>query len=202
MERGKYIIKNHKKLDALADPEHQWAVALEKCREHIRIRLKRRTTFGAHTESRLGEDPYTYYISYAYDAILSGRWEWKDKHTLSEQMILIADSTISTEVEKAQTTKPGVKKVVYDDLETMFYVQDALSEDKEMVRDILIDKRISVIEELIQGDEKLEYFWECVKEGMKRSEIAANMEITLKQQDKLRERFVSTIRKSSYFEMD
>lgn len=202
MEKGKHIIKNHKKLDALADVEHQWVIALEKCREHIRIRLKRRTIFGAHTESRLGEDPYTYYISYAYDAILSGRWEWKDTHTLSEQMILIADSTISTEVEKAQTSKPSEKKVVYDDLETMFYVQDALPEDKDMVRDILIDKRISVIEELIQGDEKLEYFWECVKEGMKRTEIAANMEITLKQQDKLRERFISTIRKSSYFEMD
>lgn len=202
MERGKHIVKNHRKLDGLADAEHEWAVALEKCREHIRIRLKRRTTFGAHTEARLGEDPYTYYISYAYDAILSGRWEWKDGHSLSEQMILIADSTISTEVEKSQTKKPGEKKVVYDDLETMFYLQDTLPNEKDMVRDILIDKQISVIEELIKGDQKLEYFWECVKEGMKRPEIAVNMEITLKQQDKLRERFINTIRKSSYFEMD
>ena len=202
MERGKYIIKNHKKLDALADPEHQWAVALEKCREHIRIRLKRRITFGAHTERRLGEDPYTYYISYAYDAILSGRWEWKQEHTLSEQMILIADSTISTEVEKVQTKKASEIKVVYDDLETMFYEQDPVSAEPDMVREIVINKQISTIEETIKGDEKLEYFWECVKEGMKRTEIAAFMEITPKQQDKLRERFINKIRKSSYFEME
>lgn len=202
MDIGKHISKNHRKLDALANQEYEWAVALEKCQEHIRIRLKRRTTFGAHTEARLGEDPYTYYISYAYDSILSGRWEWKDGHSLSEQMILIADSTISTEVEKSQTKKPGINKVMYDDLETMFYLQDFLPDESNMVTDILIDRQISIIEESIQGDEKLEYFWECVKEGMKRAEIAANMEITLKQQDKLRERFINTIRKSSYFEMN
>lgn len=202
METGKHFIKNQKKLEALPDPEDQWAAALDKCREHIRIRLKRRTTFGAHTEARLGEDPYTYYISYAYDAILSGRWEWKDSHTLSEQMILIADSTISTEVEKVQTKKTDKKKVVYDDLATMFYEQDEQSGVPDMVREILINKQISTIEEVIKGDDDLEHFWECVKEGMKRTEIAAYMEITPKQQDKLRERFINKIKKSPYFEME
>lgn len=200
MEEEKYYIKNQKKLDTLQDYEHEWAVALDKCREHIRIRLKRRTTFGAHTGSRLGEDPYTYYIAYAYDAILSGRWEWKDGRTLSEQMILIADSTISTEVEKSKN--PGEKKVVYDDLETMFYEQDELPEDEDMLREIMINKQLSNIEEAIQGDEKLGYFWDCVKEGMKAREIAAHLEITLKQQGKLRDRFMNKIRKSPYFEME
>ena len=201
METGKHFIKNQKKLEALTDCVAQWAAALDKCREHIRVRLKRRTTFGAHTEARLGEDPYTYYISYAYDAILSGRWEWKDGHTLSEQMILIADSTISTEVEKVQTKKEGEKKVVYDDRETMFYEQDIPGES-DMVREIVINKQVSTIEETIQGDEDLEHFWECVKEGMKRTEIATYMEISPKQQDKLRERFINKIRKSPYFEME
>lgn len=201
-EVGKHFIKNQKKLNALSDMEADWAAALDKCREHIRIRLKRRTTFGAHTETRLGEDPFDYYTSYAYEAILSGRWEWKDNHTLSEQMILIADSTISTEVEKVEAKKNNEKIIPFDDLETMFYNQDGPSLEPDMIKEILINKQISIIEEVIHGDEQLGFFWDCVKEGMKRAEIAAYLEISPKQQDKLRERFIDKIKKAPYFELE
>lgn len=201
-ETGKHFKKNHQKLDALADIECQWAAALDKCREHIVFRLKRRTTFGAHTDGRLGEDPFTYYVSYAYEAILSGRWEWKDKYTLSEQMILIADSTISTEVEKVQSKKGKEKIVIYEDLETMFYKQDGQSLDLDFVKEILVNRQISVIEEAIKGNDNLVYFWDCVKEGMKSAEIAAYLEITSKQLDKLRTRFIDKIKKSPYFELE
>jgi hypothetical protein len=200
---GTHFIKNQTRLAGIVNYDDEWAAALEKCREHIRLRLKRRTTFGAHTESRLEEDPYTYYLSYAYNAILNGDWEWKEDHDLSQQMILVADSTISTEVEKVKVEgKKEKKKKVFDDLETMFYEKDEIPVEENMVREILINKQIETIEETIKGDEDLENFWECVKEGMKRAEIATFMEITPKQQDKIRERFIRAIRKSPYFEME
>lgn len=202
METGKHFSKNQKKLDSTNELENQWIIALGKCRDHIRIRLKRRTVFGAHTDIRLGEDPYTYYISFAYNAILSGRWEWKDSHTLSEQMILIADSTISTEVEKFELEKhKQSEKIIKDNIKTIFYDQDVISENLDLVKEILIDKQISIIEEVIKGDSDLEYFWECIKDGMKRVDIIAFLEITPKQQDKLRERFIDKIKKSPYFEI-
>lgn len=204
METGKHFEPNQKKLAALENPDQQWAVALDKCREHIRLRLKRRTTFGAHTTGRLGEDPLNYYISYAYEAILSGDWEWQDEFTLSEQMIRIADSTISTEVEKMGTKKAATEKVtvVQADPDEVFYQQDPVEQEIDTVREIVINKQIAVIEEAITGDNDLEIFWECVKEGMKRKEIAAFMEKTPKQLSKLREKFLKKIKTSPYFEME
>ena len=202
METGKHFINNQKRLDSLTNPELEWAIALEKCREHIKIRLKRRTVFGAHTEERLGEEPYSYYISYAYDAILSGRWEWKAIYTLPEQMILIADSTISTEVEKVENEKKKkVEKISYDDLNIRFHEQDIIPQDIDSIKEILINKQILIIEETVKGDRDLEYFWDCVKEGMKRADVIEYLEITPRQQDKLRERFISKIKNSPYFEM-
>jgi len=201
-ETGKYFEKNHKKLESVPDIEQQWAMALDKCRDHINFRLKKRTVFGAHTEARLGENPLDYYISYSYDAILSGRWEWKDKYTLSEQMILIADSTISTEVEKVQTKKAKENKVVYDGLDSLFYLQDPLPDELDMVKEILINKQISVIVESINENSDFAIFWECVKEGMKSNEIATFMEKTPKQLYKLREGFIKKIKESPYFEME
>lgn len=161
-------------------------------------------TFGAHTAARLGEDPLDYYISYAFEAILSGDWEWKAEHSLSEQMIRIADSTISTEVEKMHTKKAATEKVKMVDADPaeLFYLQDQIEFEIDKVREIVINKQIQVIEEAIAGDDDLELFWECVKEGMKSREIAGFMEKTPRQLSKLREKFIKKIKTSPYFEME
>lgn len=204
LEPGRYFIENHKRLDSITDIEAEWASALDACKNHIQYRLKKRTSFGAHTATRLGENPIDYYVSYAYDAILSGRWEWKKEFTLAQQLIRIADSTISTEVEKTKTAKAldGEGGVIYDDMDLRFYDQDPLPDSFELGKEILIDKQILVIEEAIKGDADLEFFWECVKEKMKRDAIASLMEKTPKQLDKLRERFIRKIKSSPYFEME
>ncbi len=41
-----------------------------------------------------------------------------------------------------------------------------------------------------------------IKEGMKRAQIATFMEVTLRQQDKLRENFIEKIKRSPYFELE
>ena len=202
METGKYFESNHKKLQSIPDVDHQWAVAIDKCRDHVRFRLKKRTLYGAHTNERLGMNPLDYYLCYAYDAILSGNWEWKNKYSLSEQMVVIVESTLSTEVEKTKTTKAIQNKTVSGDDDDLFYKMEDVSTEVDMAHEILFETQVSVIEEEIKGDGDLEILWDCVKEGMKRADIAEFMEKTPKQFDKLRERFIMKIKNSSFFEFE
>jgi len=196
-EPGRHYEANARKLEAVT--ESQWTDALKKCREHLRIKLKHRTTFGAHTERRLGEDAFDYYTHYAYNAIISGTWEWKAGRTLAQQMILIIDSALSTEVEKTRTGKePDMLNGNFDDY---FYDDEPLPDEFEFTKQVLIDKQVSVLEEAIKGDQELEVYWECIKAKMKRAEIAEFMEVTVKKQDKLREKLIDKVRHSPYFEM-
>lgn len=198
MSHGKFFINNKNKLETVE--ESQWAAAIEKCRRHIELRIKYKTKTGAHSEARLGMDPYDYYISFAYDSIIFGIWEWKDKYTLSQQMIRIADSTMSTEVEKVKTKKALEHKILSMDSVDMFFIQDPDEGQPDFATEILFNKRVTVIEELISGNEDLEIFWECVKDGMKAAQVAEFMERTPKQIYKIQERFVKKIKESSYFE--
>lgn len=197
-ETGPYFDQNHNRLDSIEDVEKEWAIALEKCRADVKHRIERRMQFGAHTEHRLGEEGIQYYVAAAYTAILAGEWEWKADHTLSEQMIMIAQSIISKEVEKVKTKKAAdmPKIVSYDDLTTMLYEQDLPAEEPGAMNELIMEHRIKRIEAAISGDDDLELFWEGVKDGMKAAEIAVSMNKTTKQIYKLRDRFIEKTRKA------
>jgi hypothetical protein len=124
----------------------------------------------------------------------------EDRYTLSQEMIRIADSTISTEVEKVQTQKAKKSKVVSINEDDMFFLEDTDAGQPDMVEEILFNKRVSIIEELIKDNDEMRNFWECVKEGMKAKGIAEFMEKTPKQIYKIQERFVKKIKESTYFE--
>jgi hypothetical protein len=198
LETGKHYKKNSKKLAVVEDAV--WAAAIEKCRIHICLRIRGRTITGAHTDARLGMDPYDYYLTYAYDSLIFGTWEWKDDYTLSEQMIRIIESTVSTEVDKVKTKKASANKVLSSDSNDFWFAAHAEDIEPDMVREILHNKKVSVIEELIKGNEDFENFWECVKDGMKTPQIAEFMEKTPRQVYKIQERFVKKIKESLYFE--
>lgn len=198
METGKHHKKNSKKLAVVEDAV--WAAAIEKCRIHISMRINGRTKTGAHTDVRLGMDPFDYYLTYAYDALIFGTWEWKDEYTLSQQMIRIIESTISTEVEKVKTKKAAANKIVSSDSSDFWFVTESEDPKPDMVKEILHNKKVSVIENSIKGNEDFESFWECVKDGMKTPQIAEFMEKIPNQVYKIQERFVKKIKESSYFE--
>ncbi|NLU92648.1 hypothetical protein [Chitinophaga sp. Ak27] len=207
VETGQYFEWNHRKLDGLQNTDAAWAAAIEKCRREISIRLSKRTHFGAHSTTRLGEDAIDYYVEYAYDAVLSGSWQWKDEYSLSQQLCRIAGSVIDTEVQKFKVQqKNNEAQVIYegafDDLETYFYQQEELPVGFNDMDQLIMDQKIREIEELIKGDTNCEVFWDCIKEGMKPAEIAAIMEKTPKQLYKLREVFIKKIQSSPYFESD
>lgn len=191
-----------KKLEALIAPESEWAKALKKCRRHVQIRICRSTLFGAHSEERLGMDPVEYYVSFAYEAILEGHWEWKDERTLGQQLVRIAENRIGKEVELYRTEPRTQLLITNDDIDERFYSEDLPPAELTLIQDAVFNKKIEIIEESINGDGDLELFWECIKEGMKRNDIAVFMEKKPKQIDKLREKLIGKINKSHHFQFD
>ncbi len=189
MEVGKYYNSNQHKITALNDAD--WKVALAKCKEHIKWRLKQRTLSGAHSASNLGSEPVDHYLGIAYEKILDGKWEWKDDYTLGQQMIRVANSYISKEVEKATSAKGEALQIIYKDVEEEFYDLAEPPDDDSEVKEF--ETRILAIETAVAGDEELEFMIEGLKEGKKRADIAELLGIGVRQFDKLREKIMRRI---------
>lgn len=169
-----------------------WKVALAKTKKHIQLKLKQKTLSGAHSAARLGAEPVEHYLGVSYEKILNGDWEWKEEHTLSQQMIRIADSEISKEVEGAQTIKEKEVKVISKDPLEPFYNQ--VSDSTEGVDEMEHEKELKLIEDAAKGDIELELMIDALKEGKKRAEIAELLDKTPKQLDKVREKLITKVR--------
>lgn len=190
MELGKYHKKNQDKISSLT--EANWKVALKKCKEHIQWKLKQKTLSGAHSASRLGADPVDHYLGVSYEKILLGEWEWKDDYSLAEQMIRIVDSHINTEVEKSKTQKEKSFETLFMNVEKEFYKLTDPPDSKE--EEAIFAERVQLIENAIKGDSQLELFMEAVRERMKRSEVAAILDVEPRQLDKVKERLMRRVR--------
>lgn len=190
MELEKYLKKNQDKIASLTEAD--WKVALKKCKEHIQWKLKQKTLSGAHSASRLGSDPVDHYLGVSYEKILLGEWEWKDDYSLSEQMIRIVDSHINTEVEKSKTQKEKSFETFYRDVEVEFYSLTDPPDSKE--EEVIFAERLQLVENAVKGDSQLELFLEAVREGMKRSDVAAILDIQPRQLDKVKEKLMRRVR--------
>lgn len=190
MEIGEYYNENNDRIARLSEAD--WKVALKKCKDHIRWKLKQKTLYGAHSASRLGSDSVDHYLGVSYEKILLGEWEWKEEFTLTEQMIRIADSYISTEVEKQRSKKEKSLKINYQDIKEEFY-DLSVPPDISSEEDIFAE-RLQQIEDAVRGDSQLELFMDAVKEGMTRSEVAAILDLQPRQLDKVREKLMRRVR--------
>lgn len=190
MELGEYYKKNQNRIASLSDAD--WKVALKKCKDHIRWKLKQKTLFGAHSASRLGADPVEHYLGISHEKILFGEWEWKDDYSLTEQMIRIVDSYISTEVEKKKTQKEKSFKTLYKHIEEEFY--DLVDPPDSTEEEAIFAERLQLIMGAIKGDAQLELFMEAIKERMKRCDVAVILDIQPRQLDKVREKLMRRVR--------
>lgn len=190
MSIGKYYHRNQKRLEFVKDTD--WKVALAKTKKHIQLRIKQKTISGAHASARLGAEPVEHYLGISYEKILNGDWEWKEEFTLAQQMIRIVDSEISKEVEQSKTIKEQEVKITSQDPMDVFYNQ--VSDSNEGINEEEYKKELKLVEDAINGDIELEIMWDALKEGKKRSEIAALLDITPKQLDKVREKLVNRVR--------
>lgn len=205
-DTGKFFETNSKKLDKVSDVE--WKIAIKKCEKHLFFKLMNKTKFGAHTVENLGNPAKDYYLEYAYSRILDGFWEWKNDFDLTEQLIRIIDSRISTVVKSYKNAKENDRKreregkyplntvIRSQDIENTFY--NLRSEDEVDKTELLeIENDYKRIELFVSEskDKNIKMFWECSKEGYKRSEIAEIMEVTPKQLDKIKEKFLRQTKK-------
>ena len=190
MEVGEYYSFNDKKLSQLK--ESDWKIALKKCKTHVQLKTKQRTLYGAHNGSNLGSNAVDYYVTVAYDKIITGQWEWKDDYSLSEQLIRIANSCISTEVEKTKTKKSESFKIIYTDIENEIY--NLADHEIDLTDEEVYAEQVKIIETATKGDDQLEMFWECIKDGYKRLDIAKLLDIAPRQLDKVREKFLRKIK--------
>ena len=203
---GPHFEKNSLKLDNVSKVE--WEIALRKAKKHLSFRLWNRTKFGAHTSENLGVPPMEYYLNYAYTGIIMGDWEWKDEFDLPKQLIRIIDSRISTVVESyrqkqvknEERAKDGkykltTKEVPYDVEATFYYIEAEEGIDEELKSKI--ESQYTQIEQFVSkiDDEEIKTFWDCVKDGWTRADIAELIGKTPKQLDKVKERFLRQIKK-------
>lgn len=160
-------------------PEKEWAAVAIKCRDHIRLRIKHKTLFGAHSTSNLGMPAEQYYFNNAveklYDPI--NGWDWKfETYTLEEQLIRIINSMISEEVRKVKTSKADALNIVYSEDETFIEsFDDSLSIEEVVEGEERIQKFIDQISTAIQGDEDLEMLYLFIQDGKSYDEIAIEL---------------------------
>lgn len=199
---GDFYEFNFRKLADVSPLE--WKLALIKCEKHLDIRLKMKTLYGAHTAKNLGIDPKEYYMNFAEDALIFGYWQWKDDFDLSEQLIRIIDSRVTTVVKSYKSRKlknerkieeglaPDTIEIDYRDVELDFYNLSSCDEFDTSKADEY-EQKIIEIEKIIKShkDENVDFLWECIKEGKKRNEISDLMGVTPKQLDKIREKLMS-----------
>lgn len=193
MEVGQYYHSNAKRLATLKDAD--WGIALAKCEEHIKLRLRQKTLYGVHSQSSLGADPVDHYLSLAYEKLISGDWEFQ--YDLTEQLIRIIDSYISKAIEHADTAKSQALKIKYTEKDIEFYEAlppSAFNSEGDEADDKKYLARVISVDEAVQGDIELELLWDGVKEGKKRADIAALLEKTPRQFDKLREKLIKKVK--------
>ena len=87
-----------RKLDRVTDAE--WESAMKTLSDYITWKLRGRTRYGAHSEAELGQRAVSFYMREAYMKLADYLWEWKDNHTLEEQLMRIASSLIQKREEK------------------------------------------------------------------------------------------------------
>lgn len=190
MEVGKYYTSNQKKIANLTN--NDWKVALFKCKEHIKWRLKQKTLSGAHSASNLGSDPVEHYLSIAYEKIISGEWEWKPEYTLAEQMIRIVNSYISKTVKNTTSKEAQSCKIIYTEDEEQFY--SIADEPADSLENHIDEAKLQEITLAVAGDEQLEFIIEALKEGKKRADIAYLLDIGVRQLDKLKEKLIRRVK--------
>ena len=148
--------KQKKKLDAVSDPE--WERAMKTLADYITWKLRGRTLYGAHSEAEVGPNPVAYYMREAYLKLAEYAWEWKDGHTLEEQLMRIASSLIQKRVEKYKRTSSQFR-VESLELRVETVIPGGLEPEEERLLDVAYEKA----EAAVKGDAEMERFLEAIE---------------------------------------
>lgn len=146
-----------KRLEAVTDAE--WEAAMKRLADYITWVLRGRTAYGAHSEKELGAKAVTFYMQEAYLKLAEYVWEWKEEHTLEEQLMRIASSLIQKREEKYQRKALGITEIRIDGT-TESWLRGGLEPEEERLLDVAYEKA----EKAVKGDAELERFLEAIEQ--------------------------------------
>lgn len=185
----------NQKLMALTDNE--WKVAAKRCKEHLKLKRRVFTKFGAHSEKNLGVSPFEHYFHKAITSLFDGIWEWKfEKYSIDEQIIRIVDSMVSEEVRKAKTEKSKRFKLIYEDPNSEIWKFASSGEADEENAEVEFSSQVEKIRKAIVGNVDLESLFSHIQGGFKSKEIAEKMSIPIDKVYKLMESLKLSVKKS------
>lgn len=193
----KYFKQNNERIKDIASEE--WIEAIHKCRSAVKNRIKGRTKYGAHSELTLGGKAEEVYTGKAIDLLLEGRWEFKKEFSLTDQLIRIVGSLISTNVEKQDNIRDKPLELSYigenSNIVDEFYNEELQFEELEVEEKKKLEKQFSIIENFAKTDSEYFEFFECVCEQLRPYEIAELMGKDVKSIYRLTETFKKKARK-------
>lgn len=146
-----------RKLESVTDAE--WESAMKTLSDYITWKLRGRTRYGAHSEAELGQRAVSFYMREAYMKLADYLWEWKDNHTLEEQLMRIASSLIRKREEKYIRLQSREISFVglSDRMEQV--IPGGLEPEEEKLLDVAYEKA----EAAVKGDAELERLIEAIK---------------------------------------
>lgn len=179
--------------------ESEWLAAMAKCREHMKLKLKRKTLTGAHSTAVLSMPAPEYYLINAIQKLYEpDGWDWKfEKFTLSEQLIRIINSMISEQVRKYKVEKTNNPAVQYTNDDEVFETEDQLTEEETKEREAIIDEFLGITEEAIKGDDNLETLYLHLMDNKSYSDVAKEMNMDIKKVYKLAEKLKEKVKKQA-----
>ena len=162
--------------------EKDWNEIIDRCKNAIKYRV-RYCKRGAHSEKELGCPALDYYITESISKIYQFKWIWDhERVTIEEQIITIAQSLISRQVDSYKRKLGNENTITYND-ELAYDLFDE-------VYDSNIDLLLECIERITSKEHDLSIHWDAIKEGFKPREIATLMEIPVNKVYKQNERLI------------
>ena len=151
--------KQKRRLEAVTDAE--WEAAMKRLADYITWVLRGRTAYGAHSEKELGAKAVTFYMQEAYLKLAEYVWEWKEEHTLEEQLMRIASSLIQKREEKYKRGTLSSQLIVKSEkIKVDEIIPWGLEPEEERLLDVAYEKA----EKAVKGDAELERFLEAIEQ--------------------------------------
>ena len=179
--------RQKRRLEAVTDAE--WEAAMKRLADYITWVLRGRTAYGAHSEKELGAKAVTFYMQEAYLKLAEYVWEWKEEHTLEEQLMRIASSLIQKREEKYQRKALGITEIRIDGT-TESWLRGGLEPEEERLLDVAYEKA----EKAVKGDAELERFLEAIEQCRTCKEMCTYLSVDITAIYNMKKRFVRRLK--------
>ena len=179
--------RQKRRLEAVTDGE--WERAMRTLSDYVTWVLRGRTAYGAHSEKELGAKAVTFYMQEAYLKLAEYVWEWKEEHTLEEQLMRIASSLIQKREEKYQRKALGITEIRIDGT-TENWLRGGLEPEEERLLDVAYEKA----EKAVKGDAELEKFLEAIEQCRTCKEMCTYLSVDITAIYNMKKRFVRRLK--------